>query len=133
MGLLATHIEDPRACPHLTELPDRRWWLDELRLKDFPRIRPLAESSEALRVAVDEAYSTGEAERVRERIVEVHGDADAVRLSLLMVAAFLFHRKSVAVLDVAAEHLSADEITLNTGLAGSQNRLALAALLYWKD
>ncbi|MCA9491807.1 MAG: hypothetical protein KC621_17870 [Myxococcales bacterium] len=134
MGLPAPHeTTDARVCAHLTELPDRRWWLDEVRLKDFPRIRRLTETPDRLRVAVDDAYFTPEAARVRERIVEVHGDTEAVRLNLLMVSAFLFHRKSVAVLDVAAEHLSPDEVTLNTGLAGSQNRLALAALLYWKD
>lgn len=134
MGLPAPHeTTDARVCAHLTELPDRRWWLDEVRLKDFPRIRRLTETPDRLRAAVDDAYFTPEAARVRERIVEVHGDTEAVRLNLLMVSAFLFHRKSVAVLDVAAEHLSADEVTLNTGLAGSQNRLALAALLYWKD
>lgn len=132
MGQPAKH-ETRDLRPHLTEPPDRRWWLDEVRLKDFPRIRRLSESPERLAAAVEDAYGTPEAARVRERIVEAHGDSDAVRLNLLMVAAFLFHRKSVAVLDVAAEHLSPDEVTLNTGLAGSQNRLALAALLYWKD
>ncbi len=124
-------VEQP--APHLAGMPDRGWWLDEIRLKDFPRIRALLGRSDQLRAAVQAEFCTPEASRVRDRIFATYGETDAVRLNLLMVAAFLFQRKSAAVLDVAREHLTDDEVTLNTGVAGCQNRLALATLLYWKD
>jgi hypothetical protein len=120
-------------CVHLTQPPDRKYWLDELRLKDFPRWSELEANSDRLTRAVETTFFTPQQLWVWKKITEEHGSSDAVRLNLLLVSAFLNHRRSAAVFDVAEEHLDEYQIKLCTDRTGRKDRLALAALLYCKD
>jgi hypothetical protein len=120
-------------CAHLVQPPDRRYWLDELRLKDFPSLCSLGESSERLQAVIDDLFCTKERKRALAQIVEEHGESDAVKLNLLMVSGFLNHRRSAAVFDVAHECLDEETIAGCTNRRGERDRLALASLMYCRD
>jgi hypothetical protein len=120
-------------CAHLVQPPDRRYWLDELRLKDFPSLCRLGESADRLQAVIDDLFATKERKRALAQIIEQHGDSDAIKLNLLMVSSFLNHRRSAAVFDVAQESLDAETIAGCTNRRGERDRLALASLMYCQD
>jgi hypothetical protein len=120
-------------CAHLTQPPAAQYWLDELRLSEFPYWCTLGQDTHRLRKAADDTFFTPQRLWVMKKLMEEHGDTDAVRLNLLLVSAFLGNRRSAAVFDVAEEHLDELSIRLCTDRTGQRDRLALAVLLYAKD
>ena len=118
---------------HLTRPPSRRYWLDEVRLKEFPQLRGLLEDPPHLQRSLDSVFGSAVGRRVLAHIRNTHGDTDAIKLHLVMVAAFLAQRRSAAVLDVALDHLDDEALAMCTSRTDVRDRLSLATLLYCQD
>jgi hypothetical protein len=125
--------DEASICAHLTQPPAPRYWLDELRLSDFPYWCKLGEDPIELRRALEGSFYTPQRLWVLKKLTDEHGDSTALRLNLVLVAAFLHHRRSAAIFDVAEEHLEKYVIELCTNRAGQRDRLAQAALLYAQE
>lgn len=115
---------------HLTEPPDRAFWLGELRIPDYDELALLVEDQGELAWRLDREFPTAETRRVLVAALDEVGDTPEVRVNLLLAARFLRHKKSQALLDVAAAVLPVEAIDGLRSPGGRLQRMpALVALV----
>lgn len=124
----------PSSAPHLSDTPNRTLWLDELRLESFDEHVKLLADPASLAERAAAAYSDGPGTRsVFVDLIDRYGDNDAVRLNLLLVAAFMEKKRSAAVAYVAEDRLPIEIAGRFRTDQGRMRVLPVAAYLYAID
>jgi hypothetical protein len=86
---------------NLLHPPSSSFWLNELRFPRFPDLSALLDDPAALQRELADAFAGSGSEKFLREILVESGDSSALRLHLLLVAAFLEKKKSTAIRDVA--------------------------------